>query len=186
MKVTVSSSSSEVIDEMYKEESRKVLKYLAENECDLNWGSGSISIMGICYEEFSSKNRNIYGFTTKKYADDINNLPNATHTVYDDTLDLKKEIYNNGDLILCLPGGTGTVSEFFSYLEESRSNDNPREIVLYNINNHFDSTIKLIDDLVKRNFNSASIYDYFKVINTFEEFKEFFENFKIKNQRRIM
>ena len=89
-------------------------------------------------------------------------------------------------MILCLPGGTGTVSEFFSYLEESRSNDNPKEIVLYNINNHFDSTIKLIDDLVKRNFNSASIYDYFKVINTFEEFKEFFENFKIKNQRRIM
>ena len=178
MKVTVSSSSSELIDDLYKDESRKLLNFLAENGCDLNWGSGSISIMGIAYDEFSKHNRTIYGFTTKKYMDDIENLPNATHSVYDDTFDLKKKIYNQGDIIICLPGGTGTVSEFFAYVEESRSNDNPRDIVLYNINNHFDSTIQLINDLVERKFNNDSIFNYFKVINSLDEFKEYFNNLK--------
>ena len=175
MRVTISSSSNESIDDIYKVESLKLIEYLAQKGCDLNWGSGSISIMGLCYDGFSKYNRNIYGYTTKKYQDDIENLPNAKHTVYDDTFDLKKYIYNDADLIICLPGGTGTVSEFFAYLEESRSNDNPKDIILYNVNHQFDSTIALIDYLVSNKFNSSSIYNYFKVVNSFEEFTEYFE-----------
>ncbi|MBR5662157.1 MAG: LOG family protein [Bacilli bacterium] len=174
MRVTISSSSNDSIDDIYKKESYKLIEYLAQKGCDLNWGSGSISIMGLCYDGFSKFNRNIYGYTTKKYQDDIDNLPNAKHTVYDDTFDLKKYIYNDADLIICLPGGTGTVSEFFAYLEESRSNDNPKDIILYNVNHQFDSTIKLIDYLVENKFNSSSIYNYFKVINNLEEFDEYF------------
>ena len=175
MRVTISSSSNESIDDIYKVESLKLIEYLAQKGCDLNWGSGSISIMGLCYDGFSKYNRNIYGYTTKKYQDDIENLPKAKHTVYDDTFDLKKYIYNDADLIICLPGGTGTVSEFFAYLEESRSNDNPKDIILYNVNHQFDSTIALIDYLVSNKFNSSSIYNYFKVVNSFEEFKEYFD-----------
>ena len=89
MRVTISSSSNESIDDIYKVESLKLIEYLAQKGCDLNWGSGSISIMGLCYDGFSKYNRNIYGYTTKKYQDDIENLPKAKHTVYDDTFDLK-------------------------------------------------------------------------------------------------
>ena len=63
-----------------------------------------------------------------------------------------------------LPGGTGTISEFFSYLEEVRSNDINKPMVIYNEYHHFDSCLALIDDLVKRNFNKDNIYDYFKVL----------------------
>lgn len=174
MRVTISSSSNDSIDEIYKEESRKVCEFLAQNECDLNWGSGSISIMGICYDEFSKLNRKIFGYTSEKYADDINNLPNATHTIYEDTFDLKKHIFSDADLIICLPGGTGTVSEFFAYLEEIRSNDKNIPLVLYNVNHQFDSTIELIKDLISRNFNRDTIFDYFKIVNSFDEFKEYF------------
>ena len=73
--------------------------------------------------------------------------------------------------MLILPGGTGSVSEFFAHLEEIRSNDINKTLILYNENHHFDSTINLINDLIERNFNSKSIYNYFKVVNTFDEFK---------------
>ena len=175
MRVTISSSSNDSIDEKYKEESRRVCKYLAENGCDLNWGSGSISIMGICYEEFSKLNRKIYGYTSEKYADDIENLPNATHTIYEDTFDLKKHIFNDADLIICLPGGTGSVSEFFAYLEEIRSNDKNIPLVLYNVDHQYDSTIDLIKDLISRNFNRDNIFDYFKVVTNLDEFVEYFK-----------
>ena len=49
MRVTISSSSNDLINEEYKESARKVCDFLASNGCDLNWGSGSSSIMGICY-----------------------------------------------------------------------------------------------------------------------------------------
>ena len=171
MRVTISSSSNDLIDDLYKETAKKVCDYLAENDWDLNWGSGSISIMGICYNEFTKYNRNIYGYTSPKYSDDINNLPNAKHNIFDNTFDLKKNIFSDANLILMLPGGTGTISEFFAYLEEIRSNDVDRILVLYNEEHHFDKMLELINDLIKRNFNTSSIYNYFKVVNSFEEFK---------------
>jgi len=181
MRVTISSSSNESISDLYKESAIKVCDYLAENGWDLNWGSGSISIMGICYNEFSKYNRKIYGYTSSKYVDDIENLPNANHKIFDTTFDLKKNIFNDGDLVLLLPGGTGTISEFFAYLEEVRSNDIDKTLVLYNEDHHFDSTINLIDDLVKRSFNSDSIYNYFKVVNSFDEFKTLINEYNKKS-----
>lgn len=178
MRVTISSSSSELINAEYKESAIKVCDYLASNGWDLNWGSGSISIMGICYNEFLKYNRNIYGYTSPKYADDIENLPSAKHNIYDTTFDLKKNIFNDADLVLFLPGGTGTISEFFAYLEEVRSNDIHKTLLLYNENHHFDSTVALIDDLIKRSFNSDTIYNYFKIANSFEEFKEIIRDYQ--------
>ena len=178
MRVTISSSSNDNIEEFYKKESLVLIEYLAQKGCKLNWGSGNSSIMGLCYEGFVKYDQNIYGYTTKKYADEIADLPKANHTIYEDTFDLKKHIFNDADLIICLPGGTGTISEFFAYLEESRSNDNPRDIVLYNVNHQYDSLINLIDNLIKEKFNSNSIYNYFKVINNLSEFKEYFEQRK--------
>ena len=178
MKVTISSSSSETIDNTYKESAIKVCDYLAENGFDLNWGSGSLSLMGICYNEFAKYNRKMYGYTSSKYADDIDNLPKATHKIYNTTFDLKKNIFSDADLLLMLPGGTGTISEFFAYLEEIRSNDITTPMVVYNENHHFDSTLALIDDLIKRNFNRENIYDYFKIANSFDEFKTILSEIK--------
>lgn len=180
MRVTISSSSSETIEEKYKNNAIKTCDYLAENGWDLNWGSGSISIMGICYNEFLKYNRKIYGYTSPKYADDLENLQNAEHKIFDTTFDLKKNIFNDADLVVLLPGGTGSISEFFAYLEEIRSNDINKTLVLYNEDHHFDSTLRLIDDLIERNFNSSNIYDYFKVANTFDEFKNIVNEIKNK------
>ena len=176
MRVTISSSSCDDIDGIYKESAIKVCDYLASKGFDLNWGSGSSSIMGICYNEFNKYNRKIYGYTTPLYVSDLVNLPNATHVIYDTTFDLKKNIFNDSNLVVILPGGTGSVSEFFAYLEEIRSNSINKELILYNEFNHFDTTIALIDDLIKRKFNKDTIYNFYKVANSFDEFKNIIEN----------
>ena len=178
MRVTISSSSSTNIDQKYYDESRKVLEFLADNECDLNWGSADYSIMGLCYEVFRNKGRKIYGYTSEKYASDIERLPDATHTVYKDTFDLKKNIFSDADLVLILPGGTGSVSEFFAYLEEIRSNDKNTKLVLHNVDGQFDSVINLINDMIAKGFNRESIFDYFKITRTYEEFVEYYNSIK--------
>ena len=171
MRVTISSSSSTNIDQKYYDESRQVLEYLADNGFDLNWGSADYSIMGLCYEVFRDKGRSIYGYTSEKYKDDIERLPAATHTVYNDTFDLKKNIFVDADLIVILPGGTGSVSEFFAYLEEIRSNDKDTKLVVYNVDGQYDCIRTLIDDLIAKGFNKPSIYDYYDEATSLDEFK---------------
>jgi len=185
MRFTISSSSNDAIDNEYKISAQHLLDYLVTLEnAELNWGSCSISIMGLCYETFKKHNKKMYGYTSYKYVDDIKNLPEAEHKVFDTTYDLKKNILNDADIVICLAGGTGTISEFFGHLEEIRSNDANKLLIIYDENHHFDTTLALIKDLVDRKFNSESIYQYFKVAHNVEEFnnilKENFKNIKMK------
>lgn len=181
MKFTISSSSNDSIDVKYKESANHLLDYIVTIPgAELNWGSCSISIMGLCYEAFKKAKLPMHGYTSSKYADDINNLPEANHKIYDTTYDLKKEILYDGDIIIMLAGGTGTISEFFGHLEEIRSNDADKLLIVWNEDHSFDSTLELIKDLVNRKFNNDSIYNCFKVANNVEEFKNILkENGKI-------
>lgn len=173
MKFTISSSSNELIDEKYKKSSQNLLDYLVTLDgTELNWGSGSVSIMGLCYEVFKKANKPMHGYTSAKYADDIENLPEADHKIFDTTYDLKKNILYDADVVVMLPGGTGTVSEFFGHLEEIRSNDANKLLIIYDENHHFDTTLALVDDLVERKFNSESIYNYFKIAHNVTEFEQ--------------
>ena len=176
MRVTISSSSNDNIDEKYKQSAIEITSYLADSGCDLNWGSGSSSIMGICYEEFKNENRKIYGYTTPKYIDELKDLEYADNITYETTFDLKKNIFNDSDLIIILPGGTGSISEFFAYLEEIRSNDKDKKMIVYNINHHFDKTIDLIEDLVNRKFNGEDIFTKYIIINNLDDFINYFKN----------
>ena len=117
---------------------------------------------------------------SEKYISDLENLTGAHHEVFETTFDLKKNIFNDSDVIICLAGGTGTVSEFFSHLEEIRSNDIDKLLVVYDEDHHFDTTLKVIEDLIDRKFNDDSIYNFFKVAHNVDEFKNILkENGKI-------
>ena len=174
MRFTISSSSSENIDNAYKESAQHLLDYLVTiDNAELNWESRSTSIMGQCFDTFKKAGKEVYGYTTSKYTDDLKNLPNCEHRVYGTTYELKKEIFDDADVIICLAGGTSTISEIFSHLEEIRSNDQDKLLVIYDENHHFDTTLNLIKDLIERKFNDESIYNYFKVANNVDEFKKY-------------
>ena len=185
MKILISSSSNENIDEKYKESAHKVTEFLAKEGNTLVWGSGNRSIMGICYEEFDKHNCEMLGFTNPKYVDELEFLPNAKHSVLEDTFVLKREMFNTADMVLVLPGGTGTVSELFTYLEEIRSNDKEKPLVVFDEYDHYKKTIELIEDLIVRKFNNNSIYDYLHVAHNLEEFKTLYNRFNEENNKKI-
>ena len=83
---------------------------------------------------------------------------------------MKKELFNDADLIVCLPGGLGTISELYSYIEEIRSNDKKTKLILYNINHYYDIVLTTLNHLIEEKFASSNILDYFKVVNNYEDF----------------
>ena len=187
MRITISSASNSKIDEKYLKTAKNLLDYLVTiDNVELNWGSCSVSVMGKCYETFKNAGKKIYGYTTKKYADDIKNLPSATHSIFDNTFDLKKGFFYDADIIICLAGGIGTISEFFSYLEEIRSNDQNKLLIIYDEDYHFDSIIKIIDELIEKKFSDKDIYNYFKVIHNIEEFKRIINENIITKKKALL
>ena len=174
MNVLMICSSRENIDPYYISIARSVAQYLAQSECDLVFGGCSSSMMGICYEEFVKNGRNIYSFTTKKYADDLINLKDSKHYIRETTFDLKKDMFLNSDLVVCLPGGPGTISELLSYIEEKRSNDSEIPIIIYDENGFYNNFMKVLNDLIKEKFVDENILNMFKVTTNKNEFNFLF------------
>lgn len=177
MNILIISSSSKDIDEKYLELTKEIADCLASKEFDLVFGCCSNSMMGICYNEFAKYGRTIYSFTTEKYKADIFNLPLATSHIKETTFDLKKALFEKSDLILCLPGGVGTLSEVLSFIEEDRSNEKHVPIIIYNANNYYDSLFKQLEFMKSEKFLYDDISSLVYVIDDYDKFSSKIDEF---------
>ena len=179
MKVSISSSSRKNIDEHYIDVARETSKILAQEGFDLIYGGCSVSMMGACYEEFKKAGKQINIYTTKLYEDDLNNLDYDFSEVCDTTFDLKKRMFYDGDIVLILPGGPGTLAELFAFMEEKRSNSKPEKcLIVYDDNNFYEKTFSILADFIEKGFVGKEIYDFIKVAHNIDEFKEMIKKFK--------
>ncbi len=91
-----------------------------------------------------------------------------------------EHIYENSDVIIFLDGGTGTLSEFTSFLNNKiETDDKKKELVLVNIDGVYN---KQIDDL-KRKYKeglASNTLTYFKEVRSPLELKAYLE--KVENK----
>ena len=106
--VAILSSCSDEIDDYYGSIARSIARILAGRGYNLVFGGASTGKMSwAIYDEFSKQGKEIYLFTTEKYADDIVNLPKAKLRMCETTFDMKKGMFENADLVVALAGGLG-------------------------------------------------------------------------------
>ena len=79
-----------------------------------------------------------------------------------------KNIYDNSDIFLILPGGFGTISEIFNLIEEYRIDDKKR-IIIYNLDGYYDDLIKIMDNLYDTHFASVKISECIDIVNSKDE-----------------
>ena len=168
MRILIISSSRDEVNNNYLELGNIIGEKLKDYNLELVFGASSTGIMG----KYSKYFNIINSYTTDKYKDDLRKINSTKEYILDNTFDRIKYMYQDSDIILVLPGGTGTISELFSILEENRSTNNPKPIIIYNYNNYYDSIINIIDTCVKNNFNSNSIYNYYYISNNLNEIIE--------------
>ena len=184
MNVLILSSGNKDVDPYYTSIAKSISSFLAENNCDLVFGACSTSMMGICYDEFVKNKRKVYSFTTEKYIDDLDNLNDSKKFIKQNTFDMKRDMFNKSDLIVCLPGGMGTLSELLTYLEEKRSNEKDIPIIIYDENHFYDKLFDLIEYLEKNNFISKSIESTYDIARNRQEFEDLYSNILMKRKVR--
>ena len=182
--VTILSSCSDEIDDYYGSIARSIAHILASRGYNLVFGGSSTGKMSwAIYDEFSKQGKEIYLFTTEKYADDAKNLPNAKLRMCKTTFEMKSEMFENADLVVVLAGGLGTSSEYETFIEENRSNDKNLTIEIYDENNFYSPYIKWIKTLVDRKMVSADIFESFKISHDRSEFEEHLDLYEIEKRK---
>ncbi len=184
MNVLIISSANENINNYYKDIANKISSFLAQNNCDLIFGSSSKSMMGECYKSFIKNKRKVYAFTNEEYAECLKDLSDAEHCVVTTTFDLKKVMYQKADCIICLAGGIGTLSELLAFIEENRSNNKKIPIIIYDETEYYDYLLIQLGKMNEFGFVNNNIFSSFKLISNFEKFQNEFHKIKesVKNE----
>ena len=106
----------------------------------------------------------MYLYTLKLYNEDISKYK-LECTYVDNTFERTNSLYKESDKILILPGGSGTISEIFAMLEDYRTIESNKEIIIYNQDNYYSDILSLLMKSIKHNFNDITIMDKLKVFN---------------------
>ena len=174
--IFISCSSHIEIDEKYIRDADYIANVLSKNN-DLVIGIASCEgVPGKVLNSFKENNRDIEIVTLKIYNEDQDKFNYANFNYVDTTFDRTKIIYDKSDVLLMLPGGTGTLAEILSFLEEKRTKNDNKDIILYNKDNYYVKLIEIINNYVKNNFNDSNIFDYIKVFNDISDLLRYMED----------
>ena len=127
-------SSSSVQNGSYIAIAKSYTECLMELDIELVCGGVSTSMMKEVYQTFVEYDKNVTCYTLACY----NESKICENTILlDTTFDRTKKLYEESDMICILPGGSGSLAEIFSFVEEARTQTS-KPIILINEDNFFD------------------------------------------------
>ena len=138
---------------IYKEKAKELGLVMAERGCELLYGGGSVGLMKIIADMMLENHCKVVGTITQHLMDmevgydDIDEL-----IVVESMAERKKILEDMADGFIAMPGGIGTMDEFFEtyVLSQLRVFDKP--VALFNVNGYYDDIIHFIDKAAKEGF----------------------------------
>ncbi len=158
---------------IYTQQAHRIGELLAKNDIKLIYGAGTTGLMGAVADGAFSENGSVLGATIRELYDI--EKPQAleekaeTFEVWPTMAERKVSMVNQSDAICILPGGFGTLDEFFEILTLRQINIIKKPIIILNINGFYDSLQQLLSDLVSRGFAKAHQLDLITFVNTADD-----------------
>ena len=168
--IAVYCSSSNKVDDIYKDEAKKVGNLLAKKGIRLVYGGGNMGLMGVLSNSAINSGGDVYGVITnhlieiEKRNDSLNNIK-IVETMHE----RKIEMYNNADAFLIFPGGIGTLEEFFEIYSWKQLRLHKKPIFIYNFNDFWGDLFTLLENIIKKDFAGENMKEAYKVINNYSD-----------------
>ncbi|MCR5645920.1 MAG: TIGR00730 family Rossman fold protein [Bacteroidales bacterium] len=152
-KICVFCGSSMGFNPVYREKAVELGRVLADNGCELLYGGGSVGLMKVIADVMLERGCKVTGTITQHLMDmhvghsDIDEM-----IVVDSMAERKKYLEDEADGFIAMPGGIGTMDEFFEVyvLSQLRVFDKP--VALFNVNGYYDGIVEFISHIAKEGF----------------------------------
>ena len=134
--IAVYCGSSAGNNHLYFEEAENIGKFLANNKIKLIYGGGNLGLMGAVSGAALKNGGEVMGVITSHLVnkEKINEDLSDIHIV-ESMSERKNKMFNAADAFLILPGGIGTLEEFFEILSWKQLKLHSKDILIYNLNN---------------------------------------------------
>jgi uncharacterized protein (TIGR00730 family) len=154
-------------DPAYHAQATAFGQMLAEEGWQLVYGAGDVGLMGAVARAAQAAGGDTLGVIPVHLLRMEVGKTDLTRFVVTETMhERKKVMYMNSDAIVVLPGGAGSLDEFFEVLTWRQLGLHAKPIYLLNINDYWSPLVALIDHVIDQGFADPSLAGFITVVDT--------------------
>lgn len=143
---------------------------IAAQNWRLVYGAGDVGLMGDVARATLAAGGDAFGvIPTHLMQGEIAKRDLGTLVVTETMHERKKVMFTNSDAIVVLPGGAGTLDEFFEVLTWRQLGLHAKPIFILNTGGYWTPLANLIDNIIAEGFADPSLRGFFMLCNSVEE-----------------
>ncbi len=169
--------ASEHVDPIYYKAANDLGMLIATNDFNMVYGGGRLGLMGRVSNSVIEHGGLVIGVTTEQ----LDRREGAQHGLHElhvvDTMHTRKfKMAQKADAFIIMPGGYGTLDEFFEMLTWKQINIHNKPIILANINKYWDPLVNLYNHVIEKDFARIEKPNFLNVATSVEECIEIAKN----------
>jgi uncharacterized protein (TIGR00730 family) len=163
--VCVYCGSRDGVNQAYAQAAEDTGKMLVANGWRLVYGAGDVGLMGRVANAVQSENGKTFGVIPTHLLEwEVGKRDLDTFIITETMHERKKVMFMNADAVVVLPGGAGSLDEFFEALTWRQLGLHEKPIILLNVDGYWDPLSNLMDHIVAQGFADASLLDYISTV----------------------
>ena len=180
MRIFIGCSAKDTVSMEYKKLASDVSTMLAKRGDKLVFGGFEGGMMGKCYYTFRYEGSRVKAVADITDANEVEALDVDASEITLNTFKRCEKIFESSEVILLLPGGVGTLREFFSMLDEKRTKGFDKPIILFNYNKFFTPLLNVLTKYYEEKFVSKKDLKLFDVVSDIKSLEMYLNNLERK------
>ena len=155
------------VDPLYAKAARDLGQGIAEAGMRLVYGAGDVGLMGHIASAAQEAGGDTFGVIPTHLMDREVGKRDLTRFVITETMhERKKVMFMNCDAVVMMPGGAGSLDEFFEVLTWRQLGLHDKPIILMNTAGYWDRLADLLQHMVTNGFADASLLGFIESAET--------------------
>lgn len=149
----------------YVEAARTTGTAVARNGWRLVYGAGDVGIMGeVAHAAIAAGAPTLGVIPTHLLGRERETRDRTNLIVTEDMHERKKVMFMNSDAVVVLPGGAGSLDEFFEVLTWAQIGLHGKPILLLDVDGYWQPLLSLIDHVIAEGFASPTLRNLFRAV----------------------
>jgi hypothetical protein len=160
-------------DAAHGEAARQTGEMLARRGWRLVYGAGDVGLMGEVARAAQGAGAETFGvIPTHLIRAEVGKTDLTRYVVTEDMHERKKVMFMNSDAVVVLPGGAGSLDEFFEVLTWAQIGLHRKPILLLDVAGYWTPLLALLDHIIAEGFAERSLMGHFSRVTSVAALEE--------------
>jgi uncharacterized protein (TIGR00730 family) len=151
----------------YKQAANQLGAGIAKENWRLVYGAGDVGLMGAVADATQAEGGETFGvIPIHLFEREVGKRDLSSFVITENMHERKKVMFMNCDAVVMLPGGAGSLDEFFEVLTWRQLGLHDKPIIVINQNGYWDKLSALLEHVVSEGFADQDIIDFVQVCPT--------------------